>query len=110
MPEFSRIRVASCGLMGSGIAEAYVRAGLGVKVAERGEEALAADRSRVVASLDRGLRSGKLSEPQRQGARDRLAFTTDTPNAARSRAPGSRPCCPGARWCHPRRGSGFRCR
>ncbi|WP_405890992.1 3-hydroxyacyl-CoA dehydrogenase NAD-binding domain-containing protein [Streptomyces sp. NBC_01527] len=110
MPEFSRIRVVGCGLTGAGIAEVYVRTGLDVKAAERGEAAPAAGRSRAVAWLDRGLRGGKLSGPERQGALDRLAFTTDTPNAARSRAPGSRPCCPGAWWCRPRRGSGFRCR
>ncbi|WP_392756295.1 3-hydroxybutyryl-CoA dehydrogenase [Streptomyces sp. LN590] len=77
MREFSRIGVVGCGLMGSGIAEVCVRAGLDVKVAERGEEALAAGRSRIVASLDRGLRSGKLSEPERQDALDGLAFTVD---------------------------------
>ena len=77
MREFSRIGVVGCGLMGSGIAEVCVRAGLDVKVAERGEEALAAGRSRIVASLDRGLRSGKLSEPERQAALDSLAFTVD---------------------------------
>ncbi|MFJ7947636.1 3-hydroxyacyl-CoA dehydrogenase NAD-binding domain-containing protein [Streptomyces sp. NPDC096354] len=90
------------------MAEVCARSGLDVKVAERDAEALASGRSRVAASLDRGLRSGKLSEPERQGALDRLAFTTDTPNAARSRAHRSRPCCPGARWCRPRRGSGSR--
>ncbi|WP_327122976.1 MULTISPECIES: 3-hydroxyacyl-CoA dehydrogenase NAD-binding domain-containing protein [unclassified Streptomyces] len=106
----SRIGVVGCGLTGSGIVEVCARSGLDVNVAERGEEALAAGRSRVVTSLDRGLRSGKLSESERQGALDRLAFTTGTPNAARSRTPGYRPCCPGARWCRPRRGCGFRCR
>ncbi|WP_416070747.1 3-hydroxyacyl-CoA dehydrogenase NAD-binding domain-containing protein [Streptomyces sp. AK08-01A] len=110
MPECSRIRVVGGGLTGPGITEVHVRSGLDVKVAERGEAAPAAGRSRAVAWLDRGLRGGKLSEPERQGALDRLAFTTDTPNAAGSRAPGSRPCRPGAWWCRPRRGSGFRCR
>ncbi|MET7311190.1 3-hydroxyacyl-CoA dehydrogenase NAD-binding domain-containing protein [Streptomyces sp. NPDC005134] len=56
--------------MGSGIAEVCARAGLDVKVAERGEESLAAGRSRIIASLDRGLRSGKLSESERQVALD----------------------------------------
>lgn len=58
MPEFSRIGVVGCGLTGSGIAEVCAGAGLDVKVAERVEEALAAGRSRVVASLDRGCAAG----------------------------------------------------
>ncbi|MGY5036748.1 3-hydroxyacyl-CoA dehydrogenase NAD-binding domain-containing protein [Streptomyces sp. 900116325] len=95
MPGFSRIRVVGCGLTGSVIAEVHVRAGLDVEAAERGEAAPAAGRSRAVAWLDRGLRGGKLSEPERQGALDRLAFTTDTPNAARSRAPDLAPAARG---------------
>lgn len=82
----SRIGVVGCGLTGSGIVEVCARSGLDVNVAERGEEALAAGRSRVVTSLDRGLRSGKLSESERQGgstgSRSRLALRT-LPEAAR---------------------------
>lgn len=77
MREFGRVGVVGCGLMGSGIAEVCARAGLDVLVAERGEEALAAGRSRVTASLDRGLRSGKLSADEREAALARLEFTTD---------------------------------
>ncbi|MFE2992141.1 3-hydroxybutyryl-CoA dehydrogenase [Streptomyces sp. NPDC059262] len=77
MREFGRVGVVGCGLMGSGIAEVCARAGLDVLVAERGAEALAAGRSRVTASLDRGLRSGKLSADEREAALARLEFTTD---------------------------------
>ena len=77
MREFSRIGVVGCGLMGAGIAEVCARAGLDVLVAERGPEALAAGRSRITASLDRGLRSGKLTGPEREEALGRLSFTVD---------------------------------
>ncbi|MEU2509378.1 3-hydroxybutyryl-CoA dehydrogenase [Streptomyces sp. NPDC007863] len=77
MREFSRVGVVGCGLMGSGIAEVCARAGLDVVVAERGAEALAAGRSRLTASLDRGLRGGKLTEGEREAALRRLSFTTD---------------------------------
>ena len=77
MREFGRVGVVGCGLMGSGIAEVCARAGLDVLVAERGEEALAAGRSRITASLDRGLRSGKLSADEREAALARMEFTTD---------------------------------
>ncbi|WP_030929195.1 3-hydroxyacyl-CoA dehydrogenase NAD-binding domain-containing protein [Streptomyces sp. NRRL B-24720] len=95
MPEFSRIRVVGRGLTGSDIAEVYVRAGLDVKAAERGEAAPAAGRSRAVAWLDRGLRGGKLSEPERQGALDRLAFTTDTRTPPEAARPDLAPAAPG---------------
>ncbi|MFJ5830689.1 3-hydroxybutyryl-CoA dehydrogenase [Streptomyces sp. NPDC093089] len=77
MREFSRVGVVGCGLMGSGIAEVCARAGLDVMVAERGAEALAAGRSRLTASLDRGLRGGKLTEEEREAALRRLSFTSD---------------------------------
>ncbi|WP_086822967.1 3-hydroxybutyryl-CoA dehydrogenase [Streptomyces sp. NRRL B-24572] len=77
MREFSRVGVVGCGLMGSGIAEVCARAGLDVMVAERGAEALAAGRSRLTASLDRGLRGGKLTEEEREATLRRLSFTSD---------------------------------
>ncbi|MEU2506612.1 3-hydroxybutyryl-CoA dehydrogenase [Streptomyces sp. NPDC007863] len=77
MRGFSRIGVVGCGLMGSGIAEVCARAGLDVMVAERGAEALAAGRSRLTSSLDRGLRGGKLTEEERETTLRRLSFTSD---------------------------------
>ncbi|MEW5630226.1 3-hydroxybutyryl-CoA dehydrogenase [Streptomyces hydrogenans] len=77
MREFSRVGVVGCGLMGSGIAEVCARAGLDVMVAERDAEALAAGRSRLTASLDRGLRGGKLTEEEREATLHRLSFTSD---------------------------------
>lgn len=77
MREFSRIGVVGCGLMGSGIAQACARAGLDTLVAERDADALAAGRSRLVGSLDRGLRGGKLTEEERDSTLRRLAFSVD---------------------------------
>ncbi|NGO74179.1 3-hydroxybutyryl-CoA dehydrogenase [Streptomyces sp. YC504] len=77
MREFRRVGVVGCGLMGSGIAQVCARAGLDVVVAERDAEALAAGRSRLVASLDRGMRGGKLTEEGRAETLRRLAFTSD---------------------------------
>jgi len=63
--------------MGSGIAEVCARAGLSVAVLEVTVEAAERGRSRIVGSLDRGLRSGKLTEAERDAAIARLSFTTD---------------------------------
>lgn len=76
MRAFSKIGVVGCGLMGSGIAEVCARAGLAVRVVESGEEALAAGRTRLTSSLDRGLRSGKLSQADRTATLGRLSFHT----------------------------------
>jgi 3-hydroxybutyryl-CoA dehydrogenase len=77
MREFSRVGVVGCGLMGSGIGQVCARAGLDVLVAERDAEALAAGRSRLTESVDRGLRGGKLTEEERDATLQRLTFTSD---------------------------------
>ncbi|WP_326673559.1 3-hydroxybutyryl-CoA dehydrogenase [Streptomyces sp. NBC_01257] len=77
MREFSRVGVVGCGLMGSGIAQVCARAGLDVLVAERDAQALAAGRSRLIDSMDRGMRGGKLTEEEREATLRRLAFTSD---------------------------------
>ena len=63
--------------MGSGIAEVCARAGLDVVVREVDAGACERGRSRIVASLDRGVRNGKLAEAERHASLARLAFTTD---------------------------------
>ncbi|MCX5251063.1 3-hydroxybutyryl-CoA dehydrogenase [Streptomyces sp. NBC_00201] len=73
----SRFGVIGCGLMGSGIAEVAALHGLDVIVAESTPQLAAAGRSRAVASLDRGLRRGKLTEAERDQAMARLRFTDD---------------------------------
>jgi 3-hydroxybutyryl-CoA dehydrogenase len=75
--EIRRVGVIGCGLMGSGIAEVCARAGLDVKVTEASADALTAGKARIEKSLDRGVRSGKLSAEDRETAFGRIGFVTD---------------------------------
>lgn len=77
MAEIRRVGVVGAGLMGSGIAEVCARAGLDVVVSEANPAAMDAGRERIAKSLGRGVRSGKLSEADRDAALGRLRFTTD---------------------------------
>ncbi|MEU6663388.1 3-hydroxybutyryl-CoA dehydrogenase [Streptomyces sp. NPDC046821] len=77
MGEITKVGVVGCGLMGSGIAEVCARAGFDVVVNEIDTDAAAVGRARITASLDRGLRSGKLSQDDRAAALSRLTFTGD---------------------------------
>ncbi len=63
--------------MGSGIAEVCARAGLDVVVGEMSAAAAESGRARLMASLDRGLLAGKLTEAERDQAVGNLSFTTD---------------------------------
>jgi 3-hydroxybutyryl-CoA dehydrogenase len=71
-----RVGVVGCGLMGSGIAEVMARAGLDVAVVELDDAALAAGRRRITSSLDRAVRSGKLTVSERDAALERVRFDT----------------------------------
>jgi 3-hydroxybutyryl-CoA dehydrogenase len=75
--EIRRIGVVGSGLMGSGIAEVCARAGLDVLVNEINADAVESGRDRITTSLARGVRSGKLSDADRDAALDRIVFTTD---------------------------------
>ncbi|MHA6764502.1 3-hydroxybutyryl-CoA dehydrogenase [Streptacidiphilus sp. PAMC 29251] len=77
MNDIVRVGVVGCGLMGSGIAEVFARAGLEVKVSEASGEALEIGRTRLTGSLDTAVRRGKLAEADRDGALSRISFTTD---------------------------------
>ncbi|GJF27503.1 3-hydroxybutyryl-CoA dehydrogenase [Kitasatospora sp. NE20-6] len=77
MSDIARVGVIGCGLMGSGIAEVFARAGLDVLVAEATGEALELGRTRLTGSLETAVKRGKLTEEQRAEALSRLAFTTD---------------------------------
>jgi 3-hydroxybutyryl-CoA dehydrogenase len=80
--EVQRVGVVGCGLMGSGIAEVCSRAGLDVIVREVNAEAAEAGQKRLITSLDRGVRSGKMTEEERDSALLRLTFTTDLADLA----------------------------
>jgi 3-hydroxybutyryl-CoA dehydrogenase len=77
MADIQRVGVVGAGLMGSGIAEVHARAGIDVAVTEVSQPALDAGRARIEKSLQRGVRSGKLTEEDAAAALNRLTFTTD---------------------------------
>jgi 3-hydroxybutyryl-CoA dehydrogenase len=74
--EIQRVGVIGAGQMGGGIAEVCARAGVDVTVFETTEALVTAGRNRIVKSLERGVSSGKITERERDGALDRLRFTT----------------------------------
>ncbi|BBC30398.1 3-hydroxybutyryl-CoA dehydrogenase [Streptomyces graminofaciens] len=82
MDPVTRLGVVGCGLMGSGIAEVAALRGIDVRVAEATHDAVEAGRRRITASLDRGVRRGKLGEEQRDQALTRLSFTHDLSDMA----------------------------
>lgn len=77
MSDIARVGVVGCGLMGSGIAEVFARAGLDVRVSEADGAAVELGRTRVTGSLDTAVRRGKLTEEEREAALARISFTTD---------------------------------
>jgi 3-hydroxybutyryl-CoA dehydrogenase len=72
-----RIGVVGCGLMGSGIAEASARAGLDVRVVDLDQGSVERGRDRVVKSIARAQRAGKLTEVEAEAALARIGFSTD---------------------------------
>ena len=76
MSDITRVGVAGCGLMGSGIVEVCARAGLDVVVREVDDGAAAAWRARIEGSLARAVRAGKLSAEDRDAALTRVRVTT----------------------------------
>lgn len=76
-PDIRHVGVVGSGLMGAGIAEVCARAGIDVVVREVTHEAATAGRRRITASLDHAVRSGKLTEENRDSALGRIRVTTD---------------------------------
>jgi len=76
MSEITRVGVAGCGLMGSGIAEVCARGGLDVVVREIDAAAAVAGRARLEASLARAVRAGKLTAEDQDAALARVRVTT----------------------------------
>ena len=77
MNDIKRVGVVGGGLMGSGIAEVCARAGLDVVVREVDAGAAEGGYKRLTTSLDRGVRSGKLTEEARDAALANVLITTD---------------------------------
>ncbi|MBB4687561.1 3-hydroxybutyryl-CoA dehydrogenase [Amycolatopsis jiangsuensis] len=77
MTDVVRVGVVGAGLMGSGIAEVHAKAGLDVVVNEVDQPALDAGKARIEKSLQRGVKSGKLSTEDADAALGRLRFTTE---------------------------------
>jgi 3-hydroxybutyryl-CoA dehydrogenase len=75
--DITRIGVVGCGLMGSGIAEICIRAGLQVTVREADQQAAEAGRDRISASLQRAVNRGRLSDSDRDVVLDLLHVTTN---------------------------------
>jgi len=63
-----RVGVVGGGLMGAGIAEVCARAGLDVVVREIDAGAAEVGLRRIMASLDRAVRAGKLDDDARDAA------------------------------------------
>jgi 3-hydroxybutyryl-CoA dehydrogenase len=73
----TRVGVLGCGLMGSGIAQAAASAGFVTVVRDVAEPLLAKGRSGILRSLDKLVEKSKLEASARDGALQRLSFTTD---------------------------------
>lgn len=73
----TKVGVAGCGLMGSGIAEVAARGGFQVKVREVDAAAVEAGRKRIVRSLDRAVERGKSTAEERDQALSRIEFVTE---------------------------------
>lgn len=75
--EITTVGVLGCGLMGGGIAQSAATAGFPVTVRDLTETALKAGRAAIENSLTRLVDKGKLDPSARDGALERLRFTTD---------------------------------
>jgi 3-hydroxybutyryl-CoA dehydrogenase len=71
-----KVGVVGCGLMGSGIAEASIRAGFATTVREVDDALVAKGRARIERSMQTAVEKGKLAAAERDAALLRLAFTT----------------------------------
>jgi 3-hydroxybutyryl-CoA dehydrogenase len=76
MTDIARVGIVGCGLMGSGIAEVCARAGLDVVVREIDQAAATSGHARILASLERAAKAGKLTAGDRDDALARLTVTT----------------------------------
>src|SRR5215469_15772086 len=75
----SAVGIVGCGVMGTGIAELCLRAHQRVVIVGPRARSVAAGRQRLVESLDRGVRKGKLAEVDRDALLARIEFDTAVP-------------------------------
>ena len=75
--DIKTLGVVGCGLMGSGIAEIFARAGTPVVVNEVDTAAAAGGRSRIETSLRRAVSSGRISGDDAERARERISIDVD---------------------------------
>jgi 3-hydroxybutyryl-CoA dehydrogenase len=74
--EVAEIGVVGAGFMGSGIAESAARAGVRVRVYEPDQAPLRRSRDSIARSVERGVRSGKLTEEEAGALRERISYST----------------------------------
>jgi 3-hydroxybutyryl-CoA dehydrogenase len=75
--EIKKVGVVGCGLMGAGITEVSARTGFPTVVSEINQELLDKGMSIIKASLDRGVRKGKMTEQDREDVLGRIKGTVN---------------------------------
>jgi 3-hydroxybutyryl-CoA dehydrogenase len=84
MTEITSVGVLGCGLMGSGIAQTAAAAGFNTTVRDVSEALLHQGRSAIARSLAKLVEKGRLDPAARDGALERLSFTTELEDLQRS--------------------------
>ena len=81
--KIEKITVIGSGIMGHGIAQVVATAGFRVQLNDVSDALLQDAKSKIEASLDRGITKGKFSETDKEGILSRITFTTELPAAAK---------------------------
>ena len=77
MTEITTVGVLGCGLMGGGIAQTAAAAGFNTTVRDVSEALLERGRNAIARSLAKLVEKAKLDSAARDGAVERLSFTTE---------------------------------
>jgi 3-hydroxybutyryl-CoA dehydrogenase len=75
--QVAEIGVVGAGFMGSGIAESAARAGVRVRLYEPSEGPLRRSRDTISRSVERGVRTGKLTDDEAGALRERITYSTE---------------------------------